>query len=396
VSAASAPALSSQLIVAMATAPHTWLRLVPSCRSYSKATRLHKIDYPWKDEPKPHWVRQFEARRVDADLTPENRDWLRQWRLQRVRDAVASSSEAAAAASPLKEPPAARPLWTPRVSQRCGLVGIKLGILPMWYRNGQKVHTTVVQIPDQRVLRWVPPEDLGNYASLREMRPYRLNQSLLPRWLTQQRWGLQLVGAVPADPANFTAQWCGIFKAAGLPPMRKISRFLVSPDAALQPGACLGLHHFRVGDCVDVVARTVNRGFQGVMERHLMEGGPAAHGSTKFHRKMGSAAGGGGPIYRGKRMPGVMGNRFRAARSLPVLRVNTKHRLLFIKGFTPGPPHSYCQIMDSWMLDVRRSLDANPPPMPTYFAEDAPEGGYPEDVYHPDLLPYDQPLELPD
>lgn len=368
------------------------LHLLPAGprRSYSKGSRLHKINYPWKDEPKPHWIRQFEERAVEADLTKENREWLRQVRLRQVADSLAAVQD-----SPLKAPPPARPVWTPRVTQRCGLVGIKLGILPMWYRTGVKVHTTVIQIPDQRVLRWVPPEDLGKYASLREMRRHSINSSFLPRWLTQQRWGLQLVGAVPADPVHFTAQWCGLFKAAGLPPMRKISRFLVSPDAALDPGCPLGMHHFRIGDRVDVVARTVNRGFQGGMERHLMEGGPKAHGSTKFHRKMGSAGGGGKPIHRGKRMPGVMGNVYRPARSLRILRVNTRHRLLFVKGFTPGPPHSYCQVMDSWMLDVRRDLDSNPPFVPTFYPEDAPEGGYPEDIYHPDLLPYDEPLSLP-
>lgn len=40
------------------------------------------------------------------------------------------------------------------------------------------------------------------------------------------------------------------------------------------------------------VAR-INRGFQGVIERWGMSGGPAAHGSTKFHRRIGSLAGGG-------------------------------------------------------------------------------------------------------
>lgn len=62
----------------------------------------------------------------------------------------------------------------------------------------------------------------------------------------------------------------------------------------------------------------VNRGFQGVIERWGMEGGPASRGSTKFHRKMGSAAGAGRKILRGKRMPGVMGNRYRSQRSVQV------------------------------------------------------------------------------
>ncbi|VDP87466.1 unnamed protein product [Schistosoma mattheei] len=52
-----------------------------------------------------------------------------------------------------------------------------------------------------------------------------------------------------------------------------------------------------------------------------MKGGPAAHGSTKFHRRMGSNAGIEGVIPRGKRMAGVMGNRFRSLRGVMVSQV---------------------------------------------------------------------------
>jgi hypothetical protein len=35
---------------------------------------------------------------------------------------------------------------------------------------------------------------------------------------------------------QFTAAYCGLFKEAGVPPKRKLTSFIVTPDAAIQPG----------------------------------------------------------------------------------------------------------------------------------------------------------------
>ena len=61
---------------------------------------------------------------------------------------------------------------------------------------------------------------------------------------------------------------------------------------------------------VDVIGMTKGRGFQGVVKRHRMAGGPAAHGSM-FHRRGGSIGCREWParIFKNKRMPGHMGNR---------------------------------------------------------------------------------------
>ncbi len=58
-------------------------------------------------------------------------------------------------------------------------------------------------------------------------------------------------------------------------------------------GTPLSVNHFRVGDYVDVQAKTVGHGFQGVVKRWGFKGGPASHGATKFHRRPGATGGGG-------------------------------------------------------------------------------------------------------
>ncbi|VDO03915.1 unnamed protein product [Rodentolepis nana] len=282
-------------------------------------------------------------------------------------------------------------------TQRCGLIGLKLGIYPMWTKNGEK-------IPDNHAMRYIPPSDLDKYLSLKDPRGDWLTNRHVPSWVNQRRWGLQLVGAMSADPAEFTPEWCGLFTSLGIPPKRRISRFMVSPDAALDPGTPLTINHFRVGDYIDVTARTINRGFQGVIERWGMSGGPAAHGSTKFHRRIGSLAGAGRKVLRGKRMHGVMGNRFRSARGLQILRMNPRLNLVYLSGPTPGPVHSYCLLHDSWLINRRHEREENPPPNPTWFPSSLPSESteaqyasenlfdeFAEDIYYHTLHRFDDP-----
>ncbi len=51
-------------------------------------------------------------------------------------------------------------------------------------------------------------------------------------------------------------QYLDLFKNSGVPPKRKLTKFMVTPNAAVQPGTPLYATHFRVGDYVDVGAHT--------------------------------------------------------------------------------------------------------------------------------------------
>ncbi|VUZ52486.1 unnamed protein product [Hymenolepis diminuta] len=356
--------------------------------------KLTKFVYPWMNRRKPYWVDQKADPNLNEDVTPENAEFLAADREENFVNRFTGKSIMNETNRP----------WLPMETQRCGLVGLKLGIYPMWTKDGRKVNCTILQIPDNHAMRYVPPSDLDKYLSLKDPRGYWLTNRHVPSWVNQRRWGLQLVGAMSADPAEFTPEWCGLFTSLGIPPKRKISRFLVSPDAALEPGTPLTINHFRVGDYIDVTARTINRGFQGVIERWGMSGGPAAHGSTKFHRRIGSLAGAGRKILRGKRMHGVMGNRYRSARGLQILRMNPRLNLIYLSGPTPGPVHSYCLLHDSWLINRRHEREENPPPNPTWFpsslppestqVQDASENlfdEFAEDIYYPTLHRFDDP-----
>ncbi len=56
------------------------------------------------------------------------------------------------------------------------------------------------------------------------------------------------------------------------------------------------------------------------MKRWGFKGQPASHGATKTHRRPGAIGQGGTPskVWKGKKMPGNMGNRLRWVRGLKV------------------------------------------------------------------------------
>lgn len=55
---------------------------------------------------------------------------------------------------------------------------------------------------------------------------------------------------------QITKEYYGIFNASGVMPKRVLKRFMISPQAALQPGTPLTAAHFKPGEVVDIRAKT--------------------------------------------------------------------------------------------------------------------------------------------
>ena len=96
---------------------------------------------------------------------------------------------------------------------------------------------------------------------------------------------------------------------------------------------------FTEGELVDVTGTSKGKGFAGGIKRHHFARGPMAHGS-KSHREPGSMgprmSGGGGKVFKGKKLPGHMGVQRRTVQRLAVVRVDAERNLLLIKGAIPG------------------------------------------------------------
>ena len=72
------------------------------------------------------------------------------------------------------------------------------------------------------------------------------------------------------------------------------------------------------------------------------------HGS-KYHRHAGSmnSATSPGRVFKGKKLPGHMGNVKRTVQNLEVVRVDAEQNLLLIKGSVPGPKKGFVTVFDS-------------------------------------------------
>jgi large subunit ribosomal protein L3 len=94
---------------------------------------------------------------------------------------------------------------------------------------------------------------------------------------------------------------------------------------------------FEIGDFVDVTGTTKGRGFAGGVKRHGFKGGKASHGSM-FHRAPGSIGASAYPsrVFKGKRLPGHMGDERQTVQNLRVIGVRPENNVILIKGAVPG------------------------------------------------------------
>lgn len=81
-------------------------------------------------------------------------------------------------------------------------------------------------------------------------------KKLAKRFKKEGKMGCLVVGAISQDPQNFTKDYCGLFVKSGVMPKKHLTRFIIHPEAAIQPGTPLTAAHFRIGDVVDVTGKT--------------------------------------------------------------------------------------------------------------------------------------------
>jgi len=105
---------------------------------------------------------------------------------------------------------------------------------------------------------------------------------------------------------------------------------------------------FNVGESVDITGTTKGKGFAGVIKRHGFGGGRATHGSM-FHRAPGSIGASAYPsrVFKGKKLPGQMGNKQKTVKNLLVWSIRSEKNLMMIKGAVPGARNGYLFIKQS-------------------------------------------------
>jgi len=203
-----------------------------------------------------------------------------------------------------------------------GLMGLKVGMTTVFGDAGEALGVTVLQ----------------------------LGPCLVQGKRTQERDGYRALilgfGALRADKVNRPLE--GKLKAVGgkdgarrhvmelRVPADVLDQFNVGQEVTV---ADLGL---KVGDLVDVMGQSKGKGFQGVMKRHNFGGFRATHGTHEYFRHGGSIGCRKWPgrVFKGRKMPGHMGDRRVTTQNLEVVQVRPEDNALLINGAVPGAKNS--------------------------------------------------------
>lgn len=118
---------------------------------------------------------------------------------------------------------------------------------------------------------------------------------------------------------------------------RVLSEVRLAEAPTLKVGDIVNVTTFTEGQLVDVIGVTKGKGFQGVVKRFRVAGGPATHGSM-FHRRIGSVGMRQTPgrVWKNQAMPGHMGQLQRTMQNLRVVKIVAEKNLILVKGAIPG------------------------------------------------------------
>lgn len=197
-----------------------------------------------------------------------------------------------------------------------GVIGRKAGMTRVFTDEGASIPVTVIQVEPNRVTQ-VKGAERDGYRALQ-------------------------VTTGSRRAVRITRPEAGHFAKAGVEPGRGLWEFRLADqpgeDESYDVGAELGVDQFETGQRVDVAGTTKGRGFAGTVKRHNFRTQDATHGNSLAHRVPGSIGQMQDPghVWKGKKMPGHMGNARRTAQNLEIVRVDAERGLLLIKGAVPG------------------------------------------------------------
>lgn len=255
-------------------------------------------------ENTPHWLRS----RLPLPIPLQRKDPKRQ-ALKRSSDPNTPNeirlTDPAKWTVPVHNPLA----WHPGIV-RCGALAIKSGMLTHYDSWGKPHPVTVLNLADCIALDHYPAGRVTTYQPdhFLDANGQNPRSKLFGKYV--QEVGIDSKVHLRAGLERTPAVQLSYFARIKCPVMRRVRGFVVSEDARMPPGTPLRAAHFVPGQLVSVQARSIGKGFQGVMKRHGFAGMPASHGVSLSHRHGGCLGSREDPakVFKGKKMPGRMGN----------------------------------------------------------------------------------------
>jgi large subunit ribosomal protein L3 len=210
-----------------------------------------------------------------------------------------------------------------------GLIGTKLGMTREFIESGQSVPVTVIKIETGRVIDIIEKEKRG-YSAIK-------------------------IGYFKVKNSKLTNQMKGYFAKKSTEPKKILKEYRVENTENYKAGNELGLDLLKDKKFVDIQSKTIGKGFAGAMKRWNFGGLRASHGVSISHRAHGSTGQNQDPgkVFKGKKMAGHMGDRFRTMLNLEIIKSDVANNLLYVKGSIPGGKNSTVYLRES-VKNVRR------------------------------------------
>ena len=206
---------------------------------------------------------------------------------------------------------------------RIGLIGKKIGMTQKFFESGEAIPVTVLQVEPGKVVDVITKDKRG-YSAL-------------------------LVGYGHVKSSKLTKAMKGFYAKKSLEAKKILKEYRIDDTEAFKPGADVTLEVLKDKKFVDIRSKTIGKGFAGVMKRYNFGGLRASHGVSVSHRSHGSTGQRQDPgkVFKGKKMAGHMGDKFRTTQGLEIVETDIANNLLYLRGSIPGSKNTYVEIMEA-------------------------------------------------
>jgi large subunit ribosomal protein L3 len=203
-----------------------------------------------------------------------------------------------------------------------GLIGKKIGMTQIFDDQGAALPVTLIEAGPCYVTQIRRPKKEG-YSAVQ-------------------------LGFGEANPKRLTGGTLGHLKANEIPPLRFLREFRIK-ELNVKIGEKITVDTFTLGERVDVIGTSKDKGFAGTVKRYGFRGGPKTHGQSDRQRAPGSRGSGTTPgrVYKGARSTGHMGTDRVTIQGLKIVLVDAERNLIGVNGAVPGPKGGLIMIKEA-------------------------------------------------
>lgn len=192
-----------------------------------------------------------------------------------------------------------------------GIIGKKIGMTQVFTENGDMIPVTVIEVSPCTVVQ--------------------------KKTIEKEKYNALQIGFISIDSKQVNKPLSGHFKKQKVSPV-KILKEIRCDVKDVKVGQVIQVDIFKTGEKVKVTGISKGCGFSGVIKRYGFSGAPASRGSHEAFRHGGSIGMSSypGKVFKGKKMPGHMGNSKVTVINLEVADVKKDKNLILLKGAVPG------------------------------------------------------------